>query len=60
MLLREVDELTQGHTACEDKGGDLNQVFSEIRGLPFPAGEKPGRGSGCMAGAERDAMGSHS
>lgn len=53
MLLREVSELTQGHIACENKGRDSNQVFSEIRGFPLPAGEKSGRGAVARPGQSR-------
>lgn len=42
VLLREVDELTQGHTACEGRARDLGQVSPRC---PFTAREtKAGEG----------------
>lgn len=54
MLLTEVNELTQGHTACENKGRDSNQVFSDIRRFPSQQGRNRGRGAAARPGAEQE------
>ena len=61
-LLREVNELTQGHTACEGTGQDLNPGL--FRDAQFPPSQKgrlkpePGSSStpGGRAGLQEDSL----